>query len=64
LARVFETHTGLELIDEGYGATQGYLIGYAHKKGIRSLLVEHEHFTEINARGVLYALNAICRAGQ
>lgn len=60
LAKIFNKHTKLYHWDKQYGSSQGYLIGYAHKQGIRSLLVEHEHFTEINSIGIIYALNEIC----
>jgi len=61
LAKVFNKYARLYHWDKQYGASQGYLIGYAHNQGIRSLLVEHEHFTEINSAKVIYALNEICR---
>ena len=61
LARIFDKHTGLYHWTTNYGASLGYLVGYAHEQGIRALLVEHTHFTEMHPKGLLYAVNQICK---
>ena len=61
LAEIFDRYTGLYHWSDGYGIAKGYLVGHAHSLGIRALLVEHEHFTEIKYAGMLYAINEICK---
>ena len=59
LARIFDRYTGLYHWSKGYGASKGYLIGYANGLGIQSLLVEHAGAADMKHSGVLYALNRI-----
>jgi len=60
LAEVFRHHTGLEHTDPNYGSQMGYLMGYAYKQGIRSLLVEHVHYNKIDLGGMIGAVNELC----
>jgi len=59
LARYFSDYMDLPQKDVMYGASQGYLIGYAKSIGIRSLLVEYNGIMDINCTNLILALNEI-----